>query len=170
MENKEAEVAFGQRGVSMRQMYKTDTQREKEGIWIDYGAFQVRIARCGGANAEFTRALRERSKPYKKLAQTGNMPEAVYLKILREVFADTIIRGWETWVGDETSGGFRPGIEPLDPAEELLPATRDNVVKTLEEMPDLFEDIQTQSANLALFRELQQEEDSKNLPSSSATA
>ena len=38
---------------TMFDQFETDPVLESEGIWIDYGAFRVKIARAGGANKKY---------------------------------------------------------------------------------------------------------------------
>lgn len=129
-------------------MFRTDPRAEAvDGVTIDYGAFRIRVVRAGGANAKFRRIMAERLRPYRKQLEMGTMDEAVAEQILREAYADAVIVGWEG-VTDENGND--------------LPFTRDNVLKVLEDLPDLFRDIQEQANLLSNFKAEALEDEAKN--------
>lgn len=129
-------------------LFKTSAQAEKEiGIDLDYGAFKIRIARAGGANREFIKCLTRKRKPYRNLIDNDAMDSALADKIMAEVFAETIILGWD-------------GV--TDEKGKALPFTRENCIKLLIDLPDLLQDIQVQASTAANFREKELAADAKN--------
>lgn len=128
--------------------FRTNPKVEKEGVVLDYGeAGAFRVARAGGSNKAYLSAIEKMHRKYRKQIQLGILSEAVSQKILRDIFADTVILGWEGVTG--------PDGEPLE-------FNRANVLRVLEDLPDLFQDIREQAANVALFRESLEEIDSGN--------
>lgn len=129
--------------MSLYNTFETDKSLERDGIVLDYGfnskqqPVQIRIARAGGANAKFAKVIEQKMKPYKRAIANDTMDNKVAEKLLIESYADAVILGWE---GVEDRQG-----NPLD-------FTRENVVKVLTDLPDLFLDIQQQSQKSALFR------------------
>ena len=83
------------------------------------------------------------------------MSEEVGEKVLREVFAETVVLGWNGVTG-------RDG--------EQIPYSRENVKKLFEDLPDLFADIRDACALSANFNRDQQEDDAKKLPSGLGTS
>ncbi len=152
--------------MSMRNLFKTDPALETKGVVIDYGSFRITLARAGGANKKFSKLLEAKTRPHRRAMQTETMQDAAAMTILRDVYADAAIMLWENrktfdketgeWVGD-----FVVGIEPEE-GEMLLPFNHDNIVKTLEDLPDLFADLQEQAAKVSLYRVHNLEEDLKN--------
>lgn len=142
--------------MSMYGQFQTDTSLETQGLIIDYGSFRVTIARAGGANKRFSKTLESKTKPFKRAIQTDTMDNERGLEILREVYAEAIVLNWET----KKDNTFVQGIEAQDGS--LLPFSKENVVATFKNLPDLFTDIQQQAEKSALFRKLLQEQDSKN--------
>lgn len=133
--------------MSMYKMFKTDGGLESEGIFLDYGSFRVRIARAGGQNKRYMKALEAATRPYRRAIDTGMLSPERSMEIMRQVFAQTVVLGWEIKVGDQ----WQAGIEAEDGS--IMPFNVDNVKATLEALPDLFADIQEQANRTALFRE-----------------
>lgn len=123
--------------TSPYKMFKTDEVLETKGIVQDFGDFKITIARAGGANKKFAKASEEKFRPHRRALEAGLMSEELTTKILAEVFADSVILGWEN-VTDENG-------QPME-------FTRENVIKLLTDLPELFTDIRAQATKLALYR------------------
>lgn len=134
-------------------IFKTDATTETEGLVLDYGDFQIRIARAGGANRAFARALEARLKPYRRQLQNETLDEQVAERIMRETYADHVILGWEGMTGSDG---------------KALAFTRDSVLKLLADLPELFRDLQDQAGRVALFRARNLEDDKGNSQARSA--
>lgn len=142
--------------MSLRKQFKMDANLEQDGIWIDYGTARIRIARAGGNNKKFAKVLDTKTKPYKRAIVAGMLDAEKSNAILREVYADAVILKWETNTGTEAEPVWEPGILPEDlgcEGETLLPATKENIVKVLAELPELFTDLIAQASSATLFRE-----------------
>ena len=130
--------------------FETDTNLEcGEGVDLDYRACGViTIHRAGGANRKFQRVLAAKSKPYARQIQLDELDDETDMRIIAETYAETVIIGWRG-VKD------RQGLE--------LPFTKENVVKLLMELPELFADIRRQARDISNFRKAAVEADAKNL-------
>ena len=143
--------------MSLYNTFETDKSLERDGIVLDYGfnsknqPVQIRIARAGGANTKFAKVLEQKMKPYKRAIANDTMDNKVAEKLLVEAYADAVILGWE-------------GVE--DREGSPLEYNRDNVVKVLTDLPDLFIDIQQQSQKSALYRAELREAEQGNSPRS----
>jgi hypothetical protein len=144
--------------MSIYALFKTNPELEQSGIELDYGNFKITIARAGGANKKFAKLLEARSKPYKRAIQTETMDIERANDLIREVYAEAVILNWETKINDV----FVEGIEDPEDSSKTIPATKENIVRTLRLLPDLFVDIQEQATKAALFREEIREQDAKN--------
>lgn len=139
--------------MSLYTQFKTDKNLENEGVYLDYGMnsqdkpIRIRIARAGGANQAFARAYEQKTKPYRRQIQTDTLDPKVAERIILEVYAETVVLGWE-------------GVE--DENGDELPFNRDNCVKLFTDLPDLFADLQKTSQNIAVFRAEVREADAKN--------
>lgn len=139
--------------MSLYKQFKTNENVERDGILLEYGenskgkTVAIRIARAGGANSQYQKLMEARVKPYRRQIQNETIERALVERLLRQVYAETIVLGWEN-VEDESG--------------KELPFTVENCVKIFEDLPDLFQDIQEQSQRAALFRQEVLEADSKN--------
>lgn len=146
--------------MNLYKLFKTDEDLEKEGIWIEYGSddegapVRIKVARAGGQNTAFSKALEKATRPHRKALQTGLLDDKTADRLFKNVFADHVVLGWENVTNS---------------AGENLPFNRENVLKLFEDLPDLFTDLREQAANVALFREEIREEDLGNSGRSSRT-
>lgn len=119
-----------------------------KGIDLDYGDDGVIVIhRAGGANKKYTSVAAQKLKPYTRKLQNGTAdPEAIN-KVMAEIYAESVIIGWRG-VKDENG--------------KDLKFTKENVVKLLIDLPDLFEDIQEQATKISNFRASENEDIAKN--------
>lgn len=146
--------------MSMYKQFKTDGDLEKQGVVIDYGSFRVRVARMGGSNKKFVTLLEQRTKPLRRAIQAETVDRTKLIDVVRSVFVDAVILGWEVNTGTEESPKWESGIEGEN--GELLPFNRDNVLDALRNLPDLYDDLQEQAGKAALFRAQALEDEAKN--------
>lgn len=132
----------------MYQTFKTDTDLETDGIWLDYGDFRVKIARSGGANKKFARMLEARTRPYQRAIKAGTLDNDVSNRIMRDLFIACVILDWNV----KTEDGWVKGIAPLDDPAKIVPPSAQALAEVLEGLPDLFADIQEQAQSAANFR------------------
>lgn len=136
--------------------FKTNKNLETEGITLEYHdpddvdvpPVRIRIARAGGANVAYDKALDKRTRSIRRQVAANIVSLAEIRKITLEVYAETVILGWENVFDDETG--------------EPIPFTKENVIQLFKDLPDLFDDVQQQAQQAQLFRSVQIEEDSKN--------
>lgn len=138
--------------MNLYQQFKTDSNVEKKGITIRYGndgdkPIEFVIARAGGANTAYNKVLEAKLKPYRRQIQNETMDTDTMVALIRDVYATTVVIGWNN-------------VRDADGNE--LPFTRENCIKLFTDLPELFEDIQTQANRAALFREEVLEIESKN--------
>lgn len=132
--------------------FKTSDNLEKTGVWLQYGEeggkpVRIRIARAGGGNVAYRKALDKVTRPHKKAIQMETLSPEMNKKLLMEVYADTVILGWEN-INDENG-------EPMG-------FNRDNVMKLLGDLPDIFDDIVAQAQTMAIFRDEEKKADLGN--------
>ena len=134
---------------SLYKAFGTDKNLENgAGVILDYGELgRVKIHRAGGANKRFNTFLAAKTKPYRRQIEADLMPADKATQIMAEVYAETVIIGWEN-VKDENG--------------KDLPFTKENVVKLLTEIPDFFYEIKTAANDAATFRREELREDIKN--------
>lgn len=134
--------------MSLYKKFKTDAQVEVDGVWVDYGdGIRIRLARAGGANQAFLRATERVHRKYRKQIQLDALTEKEAAPLLREIYADSIILGWE-------------GVTAAD--GQSLPFSKENCLKLLEDLPEFFRDIREYANSRELFLESVLEADAKN--------
>ena len=121
--------------MSLYKLFKTDENLETDGTWLEYGQnekgepIRIKIARAGGHNSAFSKALEKATRPYRKAIQTGMLDNKTADKLYKEVFADTVVLDWINVEG--------PDGKPME-------FKRENVLKLFEDLPDLFADLREQ--------------------------
>lgn len=135
--------------MSLYKTYKTDPKIEEDGRWLDYfgEGIEIKIARAGGANKKYMRCAEKFRRKFKRQIELDRMSDDVALKEGIEVYADSVILDWK-------------GVK--DENEELLPFNRENVIKVMNDLPDLFFDLQAAAVDGKLFSADIDEQDVKN--------
>ncbi len=139
--------------MSLYKQFTTDPELEKKGVLLEYGETEdgkpvtFRIARAGGANKAFEKLMDAETKPIRRQLQNETADNKQLLRILRKVFATTVVLGWEN---------------VQDPDGKDIPFSVANCIKVFEDLPDLFIEIQEQARRAALFRASILEADTKN--------
>jgi hypothetical protein len=120
--------------------------------------FQVRLARINGAKSQYQQRLSELMKPYRKM-KTEDIPENKREKIYLQAFCECCVmpNTWQTYVEDK----YVDGIE--DPSTgNLLPATSQNYMLVLDQLPELKDRLLSESMNFDNYRIEAREEEAKN--------
>lgn len=139
---------------------RTDPALEREGVWIDFGVFKIRIARAGGANKEYKKALTLKVQPYRRMIAAGTLSEEKAQTLKSEVFIETIVKGWMVQQEDDT---WVAGVH--DPKTcEVLKATPANMQKALTDssLHDVYAVLVAESEQADIFKQTLQEEQVKN--------
>ena len=128
-------------------LFSTSPALETDGITLDYGAFRIRIARAGGANRKFQQVLEAKLKPHRRQIQTETLADEVAHRLIVDAYAEAVLLGWD-------------GV--ADAEGQPLPFTRENAIRLMTDLPDLFRDVQEQATKAALFRRQAEAADEKN--------
>lgn len=134
--------------------FKTNKDLEKTGITLEYfdpdepdvKPVRILVARAGGNNEAFEKAMDRKTRPIRRQLAANAVPFHQIRKLTREVYAETVVLGWENVVLDG----------------EVTPFSKDACIKLFEDFPDLFADIEQQTSMAQLFRGVDAEADSKN--------
>lgn len=148
---------------SMYEQFETNKILEKNGIWIDYGDFRVLASFAGGSNKEYTKYLEQKTKPYRRAITAGIFTEERSRPMLFDVFAETIVKGWEIKDGEDEKTGdvkWKSGIHKK--GKGVLEYNKENVLITFRNLPELFFDIQRVSSEVGGYRKADMVDDSKN--------
>ncbi len=134
--------------MDLYSLFETSKDAETDGVVIDYGqAGKFTIARAGGSNQGYSKALQAMYKANKHQIDTETMPDDVAEKKTLEIFCKHVLRGWE-------------GVK--DRKGELLEFSQENAIKLMTDLKDLYADLRAQSTKISNFRAQAIEEDAKN--------
>lgn len=123
--------------MSIYSAFETDASLETGGVWIDYGPDgRFRVARAGGANKNFTKKFQRLMKPHRRAIQAEALQDEAAMSIMVEVFVDTVLLGWE---------------RVTDREGKNLAYSKTAAKKLFADLPELFQDLMTQSQNYAVF-------------------
>lgn len=118
--------------------FKTDPKIEEDGVLLELaGAGTFTVARAGGGNKAFAKRLEALMKPHRRQVQRGSMQNDVAEAIMHQVYAETILLGWE-------------GV--TDEKGETLEFSQAAAKKLFKDLPDLFRIIQETAQDSALYR------------------
>ena len=143
--------------MSLYDKFETDPQSEKDGVWLDYGDFRVRISRAGGANKDYQKKLDRLTRPHRRAIATDSLDPAVSRTLLRRAYASAVIKDWES---KDKDGNLVKGIEQKDGS--IAPATNEAIEKVLLDLDAIFMDIKAQAESIELFRAALREEAAEN--------
>lgn len=127
-----------------------DIDLESKGVIIDYEEFRITIARAGGSNKRFQKALERISLPFQRAMITETLSNSQAEELLKEAYAEQVILKWEVPAAD---GKWKKGIEDPDNGK-ILPFNKENVLKVLRspKLHELWADLKSQAGKGALFR------------------
>lgn len=118
--------------------YETSKPAESNGIWCDdVGGSKFKLARMGGANVRFQKALAKAMKPFTREIQLGLAENEVLDPVMREVFIETVLLDWE-------------GVTGRDGA--VLPFSKEAAEKLFADLPDLYTRLREQAQAYTNFR------------------
>lgn len=135
--------------MSLYNTFKTDQNLESgKGVDLDYGdGVVITIHRAGGSNKKYSTLAAQKLKPYARKINNGTADADVIERVMAEIYAEAVIVGWK-------------GV--TDSEGKAMKFTKENAVKLLTDLPDLFADIQAQADKISNFRAEQTEEVAKN--------
>lgn len=131
--------------TSPYQMFGTNKALEAEkGVTIDYGSFSITVLRAGNSNRKYLERLTAKMRPYRTQKK---MDPDVSRRLLAEVYAEAVIVGWK---------------DVKDASGNSMEFTRENCVKLLIDLPDMFDDLVRFAEDMRNFQTEQVEEETKN--------
>lgn len=134
--------------------FETDPDLEKNGIRIDYGDYYWIIARTGGANKRWERAIERVTRPIRRAIQTETLDNEVGREKVREAFVEACVIGW----GSKKHGdGVMVGRD-----DAPIQFNKENVNRVLTELDWLFQDLRDSANKASLYRKVLEDHDAKN--------
>lgn len=132
--------------INLYRQFQQSGDLERDGVTFVIQGGKFKLARAGGTNDLYTRAIARSSKRVNNVNNPLSEDEAKTIMI--QAYADSIVKDWEG-VSDENG--------------EPLTCTRENIVKVLTDLPEFFAVIREQADNAEHFRLHQLNEISEQL-------
>lgn len=141
--------------TGLSKQFKTNPEKEASGVEIEFAEAQnddgsiptFTISRMGKSNKAYSKALEAATRPYRRQVELGTLKNEVAEPLFLGVFADTILKGWKN-VQDENG--------------KSIEYSKENAVKLMTELPDVYERLQEESKIASNFRDDALQEEAKN--------
>jgi len=131
--------------MDIRKEYGTDSKKEIEGVWEDFGdGCEVLIARIG--NEEYSKYFQKISRPYKKQIRRDTLHEDKARELLVDSMAEKIVLSWK---GLKEDG-------------KLVPYTKKEAIRVLNEYKDFRDAIMEIAGEMETFKNIDDEDAEKN--------
>lgn len=118
-------------------MFKTDSDKEKAGFWYEFTPdVKFKLARAGGANMKFAKCVEAKTRPHRRKIDNGTIDPELAHSLLVDAYAEAIVLDWD-------------GV--TDSKGKKLTFSKQNVVKLLTDLPDLFHELSKQASALDNF-------------------
>jgi hypothetical protein len=147
--------------MSLRGTFKTNKEAEVNGVDIPVEVNEhngepifINISRMGTANKKYTKRLEAVMEPHQASLNNDSMNNELAGKLLREVFADTVLNGWTNLPRSELTGNPEHS--------DLLEFNRENVLALFDAMPEVYDDWSGRAKKSASFRDKVRHEIAKN--------
>ncbi len=127
--------------MSVWDLYETDATKETEGFWHTVNKkIKVKLARAGGANLSFTKAMEEKTREHRKRGgafEGEKVDVELATDLMKQAFAETIILDWKGF----TKKDGKPLGYSAKAAYEMMVA-----------LPDLFNELRDAAGEAANYR------------------
>jgi hypothetical protein len=150
------------------EMYATNRKAEVEGVIIDIGeGTTFRLARRTRSNKRYTKALDVATKPHAIALEKETISPELSDQIMLDVFCETILLDWTGVEYDERIFGkiepYYGNSQTVGRAEvpQHVEFSVENAKLLMKALPDLYDDLSKQSQKHSLYRDKQDEDDTK---------
>ena len=137
--------------------YHVDENTTKQGVVFEDEDVRVHVTFAGTENSRYDKMLKLKLKPFETQIRNDNFSDAAFHKVLGEVYAATVVIGWEVL---NEKDEWVPGI--YDEEGNIIDFNEANVIKAFSLGQRLFSDVIKVATNFNLFRKRQKEDDEKN--------
>lgn len=123
--------------ISAYDQFDSDASLETEGVWTTIGTMEFKLARAGGDNDDFVKAVTKSFKPFQVAIANDTMPKEMAVDLVVDVFVDTIIKDWKNVYGRD---------------KQAIEFSKDAAKTLLRDLPNLFIALQAEAQKISNFR------------------
>lgn len=145
---------------SLSKQYKVDPKKVETGHFYQAGETSsgepigFYLSHMAPTNIKFEQALTEATRPFKKQIKAGTLSEAKSKHITMDVFIETILLGWKNVsLADVTGNESEVGMAGFN---------ADNAKSLFKNLPDLYQELLVESADINNFLQEQLKAEAKN--------
>ena len=139
--------------MSLYKNWSMDPAKEVNGVAVEFEANDdgtiptFIVSRMGATNKPYLRALEQAQKPYQRQIQLKTINKEFHEKLILEVFATNIIKGWSN-IQDENGN--------------ILTFNKENSVKILTDLPEIYDNLFAVAMSADMFKKDELEDSAKN--------
>lgn len=139
--------------MSLYKNFKTSSVLEEEGIFVKLKANEdgtiptFKIARASRNNKRYVKTFEAKIRPFKDEIESGNLDPETDKRIMVDIFVSGVLLDWKN-VQDENN---KPML-----------FNRDNAIKLLTDLPELYEFLNNKASDMKNFLEANLKGDEKN--------
>lgn len=119
-------------------LFDSDRNLEKVGVWVEVGSARFKCRRAGGANDDYINLAAKKIRPFAQAIQDDVLPREMGDDLMAEVYAETIVLDWEN-VTDRQGG--------------QIPFSKEACVALFKELPNVFALVRAQADRAGNFRD-----------------
>ena len=156
-------------GSFLYKTFETDTDLERDGIFVNFGSVKFCLARAGGRNKAFKDTFTAKAKKHRAELDNETLSDEMADRIMAESYAQAVVLGWWTRKENEKGDAIldKDGNEQWDDhivnaAGKKVKYSVDECVRLLLDLPDLFTTLQSYAQKSANFRKEMEEVDEGN--------
>jgi hypothetical protein len=124
--------------TDLAKLYGTSVKLEQEGVDLHLGGdCYITVKRAGGSNRAFLEAFRRVTAPHRKAIERGALDPETDDQLGIEIFAQSVVIGWR---GVVVNG-------------EAVTFSRENFVRVMRELPELWHVVRDEARNASNFRD-----------------
>jgi hypothetical protein len=143
--------------------FKTSTNLETAGVWLDFPTFRILIARAGGTNKKFLKLLQRITKPHNAQIASGRIDPALVTSLSAQAYAEACVLDWNVLSDEKDKKGddvWLRGIHAEDGS--VITFSAESVRKTILALPALFERIQNHASAYDTYLDSIEDQIAKN--------
>jgi hypothetical protein len=148
--------------MSLSASYKTNAQKETNGVRVvkginetNKGEIVFNLSRSGKSNKRYSKLLDDLTKPHRRAIELETLAPAIADALFMKAFIGGCLNGWENLPMSDVTG------DAAD-ADKYAPYTAGNAEKLFTRLPELYDDLVSDSKRVALFRDEALETEAKN--------
>ena len=149
--------------MSLYKTFKTDTDKEVDGIWVPLDEDVVfKIARAGGQNSAYQKYFAKLIRPYRRQIDNNTLPQEKQTAMMADAFGRCVVLDWQQ--REHSADGKTWKLKEhhiMDGDGNWLIHSPENVTKVLIDLPDLFSTVREVAMEHSAFQTEEEDADAK---------